>query len=1218
MKMKALLFAFLSLLFAVSARGQWVTETYPLKVGYNAIWLSIDCSFDKDGNARTVDQVVPASVEEVWQWNAEASATSFVEQPSIPSQPDSQWKVWKRNGVPLENTLSLMTGNQAYVIKAEAGAPGSFTLKGRPVAPVYTLKSSGANFLGFPTQSLTNFTNFLSFSEVLKNAPQIFYYDGETAATSRRLVTPNTKVVTRGLAYWVKGSAYTDYYGPLKVTVQSSNGIDFDKRLTTASIRLKNVADPAKNRTINATLALVNSETAPGDATAFTNVPLRVRGPRDANLEYTYTDLSTGTYPVTLGPGDEVEIVLDANRSALTVPGKHYAGVLRITDDVVNNRVDLPVSAVGSSRQGVWVGAAVLNAVNQVETFSGPEFDAPIGTPDGETKEIIDVVTTTKTTTGGTVTQDNVADLDFDAAGRAYLNAPVATNILVAPWSPPTLIDEGFDPGANGEVQAIALQADGKIVVGGSFTELGGQPRNRIGRLNADGTLDPSFNPGADAQVTALEIQADGKILVGGDFSMLGGQSRTVIGRLNADGSLDTGFNPGANGVIWDFAVQLDNKIIVCGIFTTIAGQARSYIGRLNDNGTIDTTFAQVGANGKVATLELQSDGKILMGGSFTSPGERIARLNPDGTLDTSFNAGAADATVNVLALQLDGKIVVGGDFSNLGGKPRRGLGRLNADGSLDESFDPKANDYVKTLARQSDGKLLVGGGFSALGGQPRSHLGRLNADGSLDRSFNPGTNYFLNSLKIQSDGKILVGRYFTMLDGSPRSRIGRLNQDAPVLLAPATEGVGSDYTVISSTRAIVTRGGSGYTSAPTVTLTGGGGSGATATAVLSGGVAGTKIASGGSGYTTAPTVTFAGDGSGAAGMAVVQDGLVTDVTITNPGSGYSAPPTISFSGGGGTGAAATARITGALGSVNITAGGSGYTSAPVVVFSGGEGSGAEAVAALSGDVVTGVSAIEKVGGGSIGARARVTYTTVTPAPAGTQDGIVTTESVSTSKVVTLNGKSHKVIRRVISGAGGAAPSEFPVRLIVHSPATGSPTLLQQAYLGTRNGVQYVSSQEGSLTVAGSLTALVKGPLTEGGEPVSAGELGRVSSASFPRGQKWTGTGGFSSAASFTVTLGHDAATNPFVHTYHPDHDNWNERYEARLVSGQESYTVNRQITLSFNPIRPPGVSELTWGVTTIGGTYTEVITGLRAGEGISVSGPFILQQVSEAATLTP
>ncbi|HKZ82802.1 MAG TPA: delta-60 repeat domain-containing protein, partial [Anaerolineae bacterium] len=89
--------------------------------------------------------------------------------------------------------------------------------------------------------------------------------------------------------------------------------------------------------------------------------------------------------------------------------------------------------------------------------------------------------------------------------------------------------DDGFNPGANGTVRALAVQADGKMLVGGLFTTLGGQARDRIARLNSDGSLDTTFNPGANDWVYALAVQADGKIVVGGLFTTLGGQARDRI-----------------------------------------------------------------------------------------------------------------------------------------------------------------------------------------------------------------------------------------------------------------------------------------------------------------------------------------------------------------------------------------------------------------------------------------------------------------------------------------------------------------------------------------------------------------------------------------------------------------------------------------------------------------------------------------------------------------
>ena len=232
----------------------------------------------------------------------------------------------------------------------------------------------------------------------------------------------------------------------------------------------------------------------------------------------------------------------------------------------------------------------------------------------------------------------------------------------------------------NGLCVALAVQADGKILVGGDFSKLGGggtgtTTRNRIGRLNADGSIDASLNPNPNSYVYAFALQPDGKILVGGAFST----PRLFAFRLNGDGSLDASFDPGADGEIYAVAVQADGKILVGGYFSKLGGggvgtTTRKHVGRLNANGSLDTGF-NPGASGPVLTLAVQADGKILVGGSFATLGgggsgtsrSDIGRLNADGSVDASFNPGA-NSNLNALAVQPDGKILVGGAFTMLGG----------------------------------------------------------------------------------------------------------------------------------------------------------------------------------------------------------------------------------------------------------------------------------------------------------------------------------------------------------------------------------------------------------------------------------------------------------------------------------------------------------------------------------------------------------------------
>ena len=132
---------------------------------------------------------------------------------------------------------------------------------------------------------------------------------------------------------------------------------------------------------------------------------------------------------------------------------------------------------------------------------------------------------------------------------------------------------DGFDPNANGAVRVVVVQPDGKILIGGDFTTLspnGGAAvtRNRIARLNPDGTLDTAFNPNANNIVYSIAVQADGKILAGGDFTnSIGGQTRNRIARLDATTGLADSFDPNANNTVYSIAVQADGKILAGGVF---------------------------------------------------------------------------------------------------------------------------------------------------------------------------------------------------------------------------------------------------------------------------------------------------------------------------------------------------------------------------------------------------------------------------------------------------------------------------------------------------------------------------------------------------------------------------------------------------------------------------------------------------------------------------
>src|SRR5262245_8594415 len=181
---------------------------------------------------------------------------------------------------------------------------------------------------------------------------------------------------------------------------------------------------------------------------------------------------------------------------------------------------------------------------------------------------------------------------------------------------------DGFLPMVNRPVYAAVVQSDGKMIIGGQFTMVNGFPRARLARLHPDGSLDFTFDPGASdplapdaAAVHALALQPDGKILVGGHFALLGELPRASLGRLNANGTPDPLFDPSPSEVVEAIQVQPDGKVLVGGNFQTLAGEPRPNLGRLNPDGSLDRGFAPA-LDGAVKSLLLDSAGRIVVGGN--------------------------------------------------------------------------------------------------------------------------------------------------------------------------------------------------------------------------------------------------------------------------------------------------------------------------------------------------------------------------------------------------------------------------------------------------------------------------------------------------------------------------------------------------------------------------------------------------------------------------
>ena len=348
--------------------------------------------------------------------------------------------------------------------------------------------------------------------------------------------------------------------------------------------------------------------------------------------------------------------------------------------------------------------------------------------------------------------------------------------------------------------RAIAVQPDGKIVVGGELGEFSGNYNSSVLlRLNADGTLDPSFGNGGKVvnsgqlHLPALVLQPDGKIVTAAATVNGGLNLNFAVARYNSNGTLDQSFGSGGYAVNGDgtanwVILQPDGKIIVIGFLTIYRNGSDFLIARFNADGSPDQTF---GSGGRVTTSftgglssadvalcgALQSDGKIVVSGYTSCISVTLVRYNSDGTVDNAFGLEGAVLTPNFggiatrVSIQVDGKIVVGGG--------QFVVGRYNPDGRVDRSFgvDGKISGGfgsgsadVNAMTIDTSGRVLAGGIVSYSGtGDSVFALARYTVNGIPDPTF--GSNGFVltqltpcldeaNALALQADGKSVLAGY--------------------------------------------------------------------------------------------------------------------------------------------------------------------------------------------------------------------------------------------------------------------------------------------------------------------------------------------------------------------------------------------------------------------------------------------------------------------------
>ncbi|WP_228519080.1 T9SS sorting signal type C domain-containing protein [Flavobacterium sp. LC2016-12] len=348
--------------------------------------------------------------------------------------------------------------------------------------------------------------------------------------------------------------------------------------------------------------------------------------------------------------------------------------------------------------------------------------------------------------------------------------------------------------GSASNITNVSVLADGKILLTGNFTSFNGVPANRIVRLYSDGRIDTYFNIGIgfDDDVSAMAIQQDGKIILGGKFTNYNGIDANRIIRINYDGSIDNNFLSGTGfsaGAVQKIKSDSLGNIMIGGSFTgNYNGNDVNRVCILNSNGVLNTDidFGSGPASASVLTLEYDAEGAWYIGGSFSvfdglNQG-RLAKINSEGEYDTGYlsaGVGFDNSVLKVLPLESK-KTMVFGNFKKFNGVFASRIARLLEDGSLDTGFNALqigANNLIKNAVIQADGKIICGGNFTKYNETLINRIVRILPDGTVDDTFNVGMgfNSQIYAMAIQSDQKILVGGNFTKYNDASSGRLIRL-----------------------------------------------------------------------------------------------------------------------------------------------------------------------------------------------------------------------------------------------------------------------------------------------------------------------------------------------------------------------------------------------------------------------------------------------------------
>ena len=317
------------------------------------------------------------------------------------------------------------------------------------------------------------------------------------------------------------------------------------------------------------------------------------------------------------------------------------------------------------------------------------------------------------------------------------------------------------------------------LIAGVQLSSVNGVSIPNFARLNYDGTTDTSFAlPTVGGGVIShCHVSPNGMIYIGGSFTSVNGVTQRRIARLHPDGALDASFTSpfGSSGVTYiRITEQADGKVLV------ISGD----VYRLSTSGAIEITIPYPA--GACYTVLQLADGSYLTGGTVSGATayNAFAHYFADGTRDTSFapTIAGANRQVRGIAVQSDGKILVVGDFTSISGVGAGDMARLNADFTHDPSFYAWARYNIVIAVHDSaygSGGVYVFGNDEYWSGSTyvSRKVARLDSATGFPGSFSPNISFSFGSIGVAAlvenpvTGEVIVGGNYNMLNTGDRTR---------------------------------------------------------------------------------------------------------------------------------------------------------------------------------------------------------------------------------------------------------------------------------------------------------------------------------------------------------------------------------------------------------------------------------------------------------------